>query len=71
MKVSYLIEKESKLAWRQKDKCPKCGSRHYCVCHQLAPKPECWWVMCEECEWESYDAPAREVAIGRWEQEER
>lgn len=71
MKVTYLIEMELRWALRQKDKCPKCGSRHYCICRQLTPHPQCWWVMCEECEWEAYDAPTREVAIGRWEQEER
>ena len=69
MKVTYLIEKESKTARRKKMYCPKCESRYYCVCHQLRPEElECWWVECESCGWESAGAPTREIALARWKQ---
>ena len=69
MKVTFMEELESRTAFSRKMYCPSCGSHMYIIHHQLSPEtPDCWWVECEQCKYETFPSPTREVAIGRWKQ---
>ena len=66
MKVTFTEELESKTAIDRKKYCAKCGSRRYCIHHRLQPEPTSWWVECEECGFEGYEGPTRDIALARW-----
>lgn len=68
MKVEMMEEIENHKAFRRKDCCVNCGGSRYTVHHLLPPQKETWWVSCDACGYEGYEAPVREVAIARWRQ---
>lgn len=70
MKVNYTFEKQRKIAWRPKLRCPYCGSWHYLLVQQLEPHTAFQWhVECPMCEYEGLDAFTQEGAICQWKYE--
>ena len=70
MRKTFIIEiEQNKNALSRKKYCPNCGGHVYNIAHQLEPKEiEDWWVECALCFYEGPGAPARDLAIARWEQ---
>lgn len=69
MKVTFLEELESRVAFGRKMFCPNCGAHGYIIHHQLEPETSnAWWIECEECGAEGFPSPSREIAIARWKQ---
>lgn len=69
MKAVYLERIESRTALSRNMYCPKCGGHGYEIVEQLKPETSTpWFIRCEQCGHESYESPARDIAIARWKQ---
>ena len=69
MKVIYTERLENRMAWNRNNFCPSCGAHEYTIVEQLEPKTKNpWYVRCPQCGYESYESPARDIAIARWRQ---
>ena len=69
MKVTFMEEIEARHAWFANMYCPQCNEGRYKIHHQLKPEvSNAWWLECENCGFESYPSPTREIAIARWKQ---
>ena len=72
MKVTYIEEVKNKTAFSRKMYCPICGGHEYEIVHQLEPATKgCdWYIRCTQCGHEGLPGPIKEIAIGRWKQED-
>lgn len=68
MRMTFFEEIEIKKAWRECMTCPQCNEFKYKIHHQLQPRPEEWWIECENCGYETNPSPTRETAIMHWKQ---
>ena len=69
MKVTFREEIEARKAWHKNMYCPRCNEGKYKIHHQMEPETyNNWWVECENCGYEGYHSPEREIAIARWKQ---
>ena len=69
MKMTYIERIERKTAISRKMYCAYCGGHEYEIVEQVEPETDLkWFVRCPACGAEGYAAPARDIAIGRWKQ---
>lgn len=71
MKITMMEELESAKAHRHKWCCVNCGSPFYTIHHSYLPNDKehgDWWVSCDDCGYEGYESPSRDIALARWRQ---
>ena len=64
-------ERESYKAHRHKMCCINCGSPFYTVHHNYESGDKEhgeWWVSCDDCDYEGYRGPTKDIALARWRQ---